>query len=382
MAPVRPEALRPAGLGVAVLLALLLHALLLGGVPLGPGAPAGPPVPVPVPVQVRSVSWPAAPAPDPTATAPAARPVLQRPEPVAPAPVRRLPAAPEAPAAEAPVAADTEPAAIAPEPAASQAEAADTADTAVPAAAPAEEPSASEPAPMAPMAPMALAAASAAADTPPGGEAPPLYKVLLPPPLTLDYELRRGMLSGTGTLAWRPDGARYELQLDGTVLGLRVLTQASRGRLDARGLAPERFTDQRARRAMQAANFRRDVGRISFSGPTHELPLFAGVQDRLSWMVQLPGIVAADPARRAAGQRIVLQVVGARGDVATWTVEVLGMEPVPTRSGAVPALHLRREPRGPYDTRVEVWLDPARHYLPLRATQQSGDEEVFELRLR
>ncbi len=385
MAPARPEALRPAGLGVAVLLALLLHALLLGGVPLGTAGPPAPPGPAPV--QVRSVSWPAPPAPDPAPTTPAPAPVAapapQRPEPGAPVPARRLPAAPEPASAEAPEAAG--PVAAAPEPAVTQpvAEAAPETDAGaehdLPAAAPAEATAASGPLPMAPM---ALAAASAAPAQPPGGEPPPLYKVVLPPPLTLEYELRRGMLTGTGTLAWRPDGARYELQLDGTVLGLRVLTQASRGRLDARGLAPERFTDQRARRAMQAANFRRDVGRISFSGPTHELPLYPGVQDRLSWMVQLPGIVAADPARRAAGQRIVLQVVGARGDGAAWSVEVLGMEPVPTRAGAVPALHLRREPRGPYDTRVEVWLDPQRHYLPLRATQQSGDEEMFELRLR
>lgn len=370
MAALRPDPLRPAGLGVAAALALLLHALLLGGVAFGPGAAAD--LPAPAAVQVRSVTLPA-PAPaaaaDPVAPAAPPRRVPAEPRPDAPA------AAPEATPAAEPV---VEPAPAAPEPAASQA-AAQSAEAGEPAGVPPTETAASEPAPMA--APV-VAAASAALATPPGSEAPPLYATVLPPALTLDYELRRGMLTGSGTLSWQPDGARYELQLEGSVVGLRVLTQVSRGRLDARGLAPERFTDQRARRAMQAANFRRDVGRISFSGPTHELPLHPGVQDRLSWMVQLPGIVAADPARRAAGQRIVLQVVGARGDTAAWTIEVLGVESVPTRAGAVAALHLRREPRGPYDTRVEVWLDPARHYLPLRATQQSGDEDALELRLR
>lgn len=370
----RIEFVRPAGLAAAAALALLLHALLLGGVDIGPGGPAAAAEPpVPPAVQVRSVTLPAAlpaVAPEPAAPTEPAPPPSPRRVPTVPAPAPE----PGGPAAAPPSAAPA--AAPLAEPAASQA---------IPEVAEAERAPPAEPAASAPFepVPMALAAAaSAATAAPPGSEAPPVYSATLPPAVTLDYELRRGMLTGTGTLSWRPDGARYELQLDGSVVGLRVLTQVSRGRIDARGLAPERFTDQRARRAMQAANFRRDVGRISFSGPTFELPLHPGVQDRLSWMVQLPGIVAADPARRAAGQRIVLQVVGARGDTASWTIEVIGTETLATRSGPVPALHLRREPRGPYDTRVEVWLDPARQYLPLRATQQSGDEDTFELRLR
>jgi hypothetical protein len=32
---------------------------------------------------------------------------------------------------------------------------------------------------------------------------------------------------------------------------------------------------------------------------------------------------------------------------------------------------------------VQVWIDPARHYLPVRATQKSGTgDEGFELRLQ
>jgi hypothetical protein len=33
----------------------------------------------------------------------------------------------------------------------------------------------------------------------------------------------------------------------------------------------------------------------------------------------------------------------------------------------VEALRLTREPRRPYDTQVEVWMDPAQHHLPVRA---------------
>ena len=41
-----------------------------------------------------------------------------------------------------------------------------------------------------------------------------------------------------------------------------------------------------------------------------------------------------------------------------------------------------REPREAHDTAVQVWLDPKRHDLPVRATQKSGaNDEGYELRL-
>jgi hypothetical protein len=36
------------------------------------------------------------------------------------------------------------------------------------------------------------------------------------------------------------------------------------------------------------------------------------------------------------------------------------------------ALHLRREPQRPWDSRVDVWLDPARHHLPVRLRMRQG----------
>jgi hypothetical protein len=223
-------------------------------------------------------------------------------------------------------------------------------------------------------------AASAAIDA--EGAPPPLYATQLPPPLTLRYELRRGRLSGSGDLHWRPEAGRYGLRLEGSVMGLSVLTQDSSGALVAHGLAPERFTDQRARRPMVAANFEREAGRIRFSGPSHEVPWQPGVQDRLSWMVQLAAVAQAEPQRLAAGERIVLQVVGARGDASTWAFRSLGPETLTLFAEPIETVRLLREPRHPYDTRVEVWLDPARHHLPVRAAMGSGDDDRLELRLR
>jgi hypothetical protein len=61
-------------------------------------------------------------------------------------------------------------------------------------------------------------------------------------------------------------------------------------------------------------------------------------------------------------------VAGARGDAEAWRFEVLGHEALELPAGTVPkALQMRREPTRPYDTWVEVWLDPARQHLPVCA---------------
>ena len=210
-----------------------------------------------------------------------------------------------------------------------------------------------------------------------------IYPTELPPAFALRYVLTRGALRGQAELIWKPQAESYQLTLIGSVAGLMVLTQTSTGGFDAAGIAPVRFSDQRIRRGTKAANFQRDAGKISFSGPSTEYALRDGAQDRLSWMVQLGAIVAADAKLREPGARIALTVVGANGDVSVWAFEGSGPETVATAEGSVEALKFVREPREPYDTQVQVWLDPAHRHMPVRATQKSGpNDEGYELRLQ
>ena len=239
------------------------------------------------------------------------------------------------------------------------------------------------------MLPAVASAAADAAAAPPiveavaGLDTLPHYRTQMPPALTLHYVLQRGALRGSGDLSWRPDGERYELRLEGRVAGLSVLTQVSSGGFDAAGVAPLRFTDQRLRRGTKAANFQRTAGKITFSGSSAEFPLRDGAQDRLSWMVQLGAIVAAEPKLRGVGAKVVVYVVGANGEASVWAFDCTAIESVTTGAGPVDALKFVREPREPYDTQVQVWIDPAQHHLPVRATQKSGpNDEGFELRLQ
>jgi hypothetical protein len=207
----------------------------------------------------------------------------------------------------------------------------------------------------------------------------PVYAPRLPAAGQWRYRLQRGAVLADATLTWEPQSdGRYEARLEGRVAGLTMLDWVSRGTIDASGIAPERFALRRRGRDQQAANFQRDAGKITFSGPTHEFPLLPGAQDRLSWMLQLRGIVDAEPSRYGPGAKVVLMVVGARGGGDVWTFHVQSLDTL----GGRPALKLVREARRAYDTRAEVWLDPERAHLPLRAVlaqAEGGPALVLDL---
>jgi len=376
---------RRAALAGLVLLVLGAHALLLqrwAAPAVDAGGPAAPAV-----LELRRVEDFASPGPAPPAPVPAAP--AERPAAVAPpAPQAEARAAPpaDAAAATAPaVAAQPDPPAlpVARAPAALAAAAPAAAPADAPATAAADAPTADAPglaeltrlpAPDEPplaqtvaLGPAALAAARPAAAVTTGSEWLPTYATLLPPPLRWRYRMRRGLLSGVAVFDWQRNDAGYRLSLDGSVAGLPVFEWASTGGIDAQGVAPTRLVMRTIGRAARAANFQRDSGRITYSGHDAEHPLLPGTQDRLSWLVQLAGVVAAAPARFAAPPaQIAFQVSGVRGDLGVWRFDVVGEQAIEASIGRVQALKLRREAERAFDTRGEIWLDPQRHHLPVR----------------
>jgi hypothetical protein len=331
-APAPPPAAAPLrrprrGLALALGAALLLHALLLGGL-----RRERPPTPRPGPLPATALwtrSLPA-PAPDaspaPSATPEAPRPAAERPR--ARAAVPRAEALPPPPARR--------------------------------------ELSAPSPAPAAAAA-LATTAADADSDDPDtaaaGGSAPPLYAPRLPGPALLRFELRRGPQRGQAQLLWQPAEDRYTIGFDAQAGGRPLFEQRSTGRSGPHGLAPERFLDKRRGRSAQEARFDADGQRITFHARAPDLPLWPGAQDRLGWIVQLAGIVAA---AAAPPDEVRLFVVGARGGAGPWTFIARGAVEVASPLGPVQALHYERAPAVLRDQRVEAWLDPARGYWPVK----------------
>jgi Protein of unknown function (DUF3108) len=222
---------------------------------------------------------------------------------------------------------------------------------------------------------------SSLADTP-----LPIYATQPAPPATLQYRLQRGLAVGTATLSWRPvDAGGYSLSLTTQAFGVDAISWHSVGQFDAAGLAPDRYSEARRGRELRASNFQKDAfqpqgGKLTFSAQATEHPLTPGMQDRLSWMLQLPAVLQANPALAVPGAQITLPVVGTRGAPEPWVFVVQPAdEPTASPTGTV---YLLREPRRPYDLRVHVWLDPQRHYLPVRMqllVQATGEGNTFEL---
>ncbi|MBL8324938.1 MAG: DUF3108 domain-containing protein [Rubrivivax sp.] len=260
-----------------------------------------------------------------------------------------------------------------------------------------------------------------AAQAPPS-TALPTYRTAPPPSMDLDYEVLRGGVRGSARLEWRTSGGgdaaagpsfgsarRYTLALRGQpavpegergplaasesfVPAGRSATRptpaphwTSQGSFDADGIAPERFAVVRRGKERHAANFRRDTGQVSFSGPSITWPLAAGAQDRLSWMVQLAAVLQADPALADdPAARISMMVIGAHGDADIWTFVAQGREAFPGPGGEiVDARRFRREARHAHDTDIEVWVARELHHLPVRlqlVRRQGGESTEFRWR--
>ena len=209
--------------------------------------------------------------------------------------------------------------------------------------------------------------------------------VTVPAAAELKFLLRQSGQEGTARLSWQPqDRGGYHLSLTRELAGRALPTWRSEGETGAQGLAPSRYAEQRKGRDTSATNFRRDEGVISFSASAEQFALTPGVQDRLSWWLQLAGVIAAAPTRYLPGSELRLTVVGLRGEAREWVFEVLALEPVTLADGlslSPPALHLRRAPLGMYDGSVELWLAPERSHLPVRILVGQPGERGWELLL-
>ena len=173
-------------------------------------------------------------------------------------------------------------------------------------------------------------------------------------------------------LLWQQDGQRYDARLEvgAFLLGSRV--QTSSGLLGAEGLMPLRFGDKS--RSELAAHFQRDKNIISFSTNTPDVPLLKGAQDRLSVILQLSALLAADPTRYPVGTMLSFQTVSQR-EAEVWQFMVEKDDQLQLPYGDIVTLKLNRNPRKEFDQHIELWLAPSLDYLPvrLRITNANGD---------
>lgn len=193
-------------------------------------------------------------------------------------------------------------------------------------------------------------------------------------PTSWTYRLRQNGQDGDALLEWQPQAdGRYSLRLTKRVGERALPAQHSVGQLNSGGLAPERYATQQGGRDRQAVNFDAEGRRISFSASPARLERPDGAQDRLSWWLQLAALVQAAPT---PGGRWRVWVAGPRGELREWVFDAVDAQP-----GDAGLLHMRRQLLGPHDPGIDVWLDPARGFWPVRLRQGDPETRGYEIML-
>lgn len=237
---------------------------------------------------------------------------------------------------------------------------------------------ATAPAPTAAASPAPVAADQPA---PQGGRR---YKVQLPPSATFEMDVARVDADGTkwtgsAVMAWHTDGSTYRASVEAgvslLVTRLNLLVLRSEGTIDDHGIAPDRSTEKRARRAETATHFNRSgerSGTISFSASDRSYPLLAGAQDKATVPFQLAGIGRADINQ--FGGDIDIQV-GEDKAASLFRFQLVGEDELNTKMGKLVTWHLTRPPMpGTYSSRLDIWLAPGMQWYPvqMRNTEASG----------
>jgi hypothetical protein len=315
---------------------------------------------VQAPQVVQTLSTRSIPAPAPPAPAIAAAP-----QPAPKKPVRKpVPPPPEEAPTTVAAAEPVEPAPVEPVP-------------------PPPEPPASAPLPVETPPPPEPPASAASAPAPPAVPLTHATQFAFPDPVRLLYALtgesKKLHYSARGELLWKQDGQHYEATLQASMLFLGSRTRTSVGSITPEGLAPQRFSDKW--RTEVAAHFDQANHRASFSANTPDVVLQTAAQDQLSVVLQIAGILAADPASYPPAASIAIQTIGPK-DADLWIFSVEGPEKIHVPSGGIDTLKLTRKPRKEFDQKVEIWLAPAMGYLPVRLKITNANGDYVDQQLR
>ncbi|HTH75036.1 MAG TPA: DUF3108 domain-containing protein [Trinickia sp.] len=202
----------------------------------------------------------------------------------------------------------------------------------------------------------------------------------VPPSGNLHYNtFYNGVENAPGTIRWTSDGGRYEMVVSVPLPFLGTFSYESSGRIDAFGLAPERYVEKRGRRPAEVTTFDRAAKRIGFSRTSTTLALPEGAQDRFSMVMQLASLVRGDPETYKAGVTRAFYVADDdSGEL--WPIETIGDESIRTAEGFLAARHFMRLPRRDGDRRrIDVWLAPSLGWLPARIVQTEPNGTQIEL---
>ncbi|MCS6763658.1 MAG: DUF3108 domain-containing protein [Candidatus Protistobacter heckmanni] len=178
-------------------------------------------------------------------------------------------------------------------------------------------------------------------------------KFSLPPSAQVVYDsFVNGMQSQSGHIVLDAGKETYRLSVEIPLPFVGTFAYHSQSGYDGYGLAPLRYEEARSKRKS-----------VTFSWVSTVAP---GEQDRFSVVMQLAGLVGANPDRYQPGATLEFSITDS-DSVETWKVQAAGEDLVETRGGLLPARRFVRLPRRDGDERrLEIWLAPGLGWLPAK----------------
>jgi hypothetical protein len=183
-----------------------------------------------------------------------------------------------------------------------------------------------------------------------------------------------------------PAEGRYQIRLLTKAMGWAAvfapnpLFAETVGRIGPGGLQPERYTHRSPRGREEVSTFDYETGKVVYSSLKEPLPLEKGIQDRLSFMIQLAWMLKIEPERFSVGESILLPMAG-RNKVERVNFTVISESDIVLPGGViVPAIHLSTYGRGErVRGQIDVWLDRTDRLLPVRIRFEEARGQVLDL---
>ncbi len=183
-----------------------------------------------------------------------------------------------------------------------------------------------------------------------------------------------------------PAPDRYQIELVTHAVGWAKLFASAplqakgEGRIGPGGFLPDRYTHKTPRGKEEVSTFDYEKEKIFYSSLKEPLLLPKGVQDRLSFMIQLAWMMKVDPDRFFLGGSLRIPMAG-RNKIEDVDFQVLDDSDVILPGGIlVPAVHLSSAREGAnYKGRIDVWLDKTDRLLPVRIRFEEVRGQVLDL---
>ncbi len=185
--------------------------------------------------------------------------------------------------------------------------------------------------------------------------------------VTLHYDVsQNGTTMAEATETLEHDGRNYRIHTEWQGKGVFALiargkaVRSSEGTIEARGLVPRQFRDQRGDGPLGVARFEwsKKVLVREREGRTESESLPEQAQDRLSFGY---GFAFAPPA----GGEITVFIADPKG-ISRHRYALAGRETLKTAAGAFESLKLVKQRDRGDDRATEIWLAVKRNYLPIR----------------